>query len=174
MILSNFGFVFANDFSDITNHWAKSEIESWIEKGFIQGYSDGTFKPDNNISRAEFMTLINNAFGYTQEDVISYSDVPADAWFASQVAKAKAAGYISGYPDGTMKPNSPISRQEAASIIVRIMGLEENIKEANKFIEQIKVTAMVDLDGSILKDKESPVDNMDNFFQLFKDRKRLQ
>ncbi len=141
MILSNFSFIFASNFSDIENHWAKSEIESWIEKGLIEGYSDGTFRPDNNITRAEFMTLINRAFGYIKEDTVGFSDVSSDDWFYSEVAKAKAAGYISGYPDGTMKPNNPISRQEVASIIVRMLGLEENTKAAENFVDYGKIPA---------------------------------
>ncbi len=139
MAFSNWSFAFANDFSDIANHWAKSEIESWIEKGFVKGYEDGTFKPNKNVSRAEFMAMVNNASGFTKQDAVSYSDVPANAWFYSEVAKAKAAGYISGYTDGTIKPNSPISRQEAASIIVRLLGLQPDSQEAVKFADYNKM-----------------------------------
>src|SRR5690606_23605379 len=56
-----------------------------------------------------------------------------------QVSKAKAAGYISGYPDGTMKPNNPISRQEAAIVIMRIKGLEENAQKASSFADYNKI-----------------------------------
>lgn len=141
MILSNFSFIFANNFSDIENHWAKSEIESWLEKGLIEGYSDGTFRPDNNITRAEFITLTNRAFGYIKKDTVGFSDVSSDDWFYGEVAKSKAAGYISGYPDGTMKPNNPISRQEVASIIVRMLDLEENTKAAERFVDYDKIPA---------------------------------
>jgi len=141
MMLSGFNFSFANDFSDIGEHWAKNEIKAWIEKELIEGYSDGTFRPDNNITRAEFITLINRAFGYTKEDIINFPDVSSDNWFYSEIAKAKAAGYISGYPDGTMKPNNSISRQEAAGIVVRILDLGENINAAEKFADYSKIPA---------------------------------
>jgi len=141
MILSNFSLIFANGFSDIENHWAKNEIESWIKRGLIEGYSDGTFRPNNDITRAEFIKLTNRAFGYIKEDTISFSDVLPSDWFYSEIAKAKAARYISGYPDGTMKPNDPISRQEAASIIVRILGLEQNARAAEEFIDYDKIPA---------------------------------
>ena len=88
MILSSFSFVFANSFSDIEDHWAKNEIKSLTEKGLIEGYLDGTFRPNNDITRAEFMTLINRALVYIEEDTISFSDVSPDDWFYGEVAKA--------------------------------------------------------------------------------------
>ncbi|HZJ76971.1 MAG TPA: S-layer homology domain-containing protein [Oscillospiraceae bacterium] len=140
MILSGFSFVFANSFSDIERHWAKNEIEAWVEKGLIEGYSDRTFRPDNNITRAEFITLINRAFGYTGEGIADFTDISSEDWFYGEIAKAKAAGYISGYPDGTIKPNNFISRQEVASVVVRILALEEDIKVAEKFVDYSKIS----------------------------------
>jgi hypothetical protein len=140
MVLSGFGFVFANSFSDIERHWAKNEIEEWVEKGFIEGYSDGTFKPDNNITRAEFITLINRAFGYTGEGIADFTDISSEDWFYGEIAKAEAAGYISGYPDGTIKPNNFISRQEVAGVVVRILALEEDIKATEKFVDYGKIS----------------------------------
>ena len=72
------------------------------------------------------MVLVNGAFGYTETVEIEYPDVADTDWFADTIKKAKAAGYISGYADGTMKPNNPISREEAATIIAKIKNLEED------------------------------------------------
>lgn len=121
--------------SDISDHWANATIQNWVDKGFVAGYTDGSFKPDNTISRAEFMMLTNQAFAFTEKAPIAYSDVKADAWYAGAVAIAKAAGYISGYPDGTMKPDSPISREEAASIIMKIDKLTADDSAANHFTD---------------------------------------
>src|SRR5665647_2630116 len=118
--------------SDISGHWAEDTIQSWVDQGTIKGYEDGTFRPENNISRAEFMTLVNGIFGYIEVKATTYTDVKADAWYADAVAKAAAAGYINGYPDGTMKPDNSISREEAATIIMKINKLTANIDEANK------------------------------------------
>ncbi len=139
VILSGFSFVFADDFSDIENHWAKNEIEIWIEKGLIKGYSDGTFRPDSNITRAEFVTLINRAFGYTEKSAVNFSDISSEDWFYNEIAKAKTAGYISGYPDGTIKPDNSISRQEVASIIIRMLELAEDIKTVEKFADYSEI-----------------------------------
>jgi len=88
-----------------------------------------------NISRAEFMTLVNGIFGYTEVKATTYTDVKADAWYADAVAKAAAAGYINGYPDGTMRPDNPISREAATTIIMKINKLTENADAANKFTD---------------------------------------
>ena len=120
--------VFANFApSDITGHWAEAKIQSWIDEGLIVGYpEDGTFKPEQSITRAEFMRLVNVAFDYTAVAPISYTDVQADSWYATEVAKAEAAGYIHGYGDGTVKPENPISREEAATIISIVKELVSN------------------------------------------------
>ena len=118
---------------DVAGHWAGEIIYEWMEKGLAAGYPDGTFRPDNSITRTEFMALTNRAFGFAEEETIDYSDVSESDWFAGEVKRAKAAGYIGGYPDGTMKPDNPISRQEAAVIISKIKGLAVNPGYADGF-----------------------------------------
>lgn len=130
---------FANtQISDISDHWAEKEISILVGKGLISGYEDGTFRPERNITRAEFMALINRSFNYTETSVGSYIDVPDDSWFADIIKQAKAAGYINGYADGTIKPNNHITRQEAAVIIAKVKGLAGNSEVASVF-KDIKV-----------------------------------
>src|SRR5450830_1138718 len=138
-----FSLIPANTFavaaSDISDHWAQVKIQSWMDKGLIKGYPDGTFKPDQNVTRAEFMTLANRAFGYTAVVPITYTDVKTGSWYAPKVAKAKAAGYISGYPDGTMKPENPITREEVATIVARIKNLTSDANAADKYPDAAKI-----------------------------------
>lgn len=132
----------AADLSDISNHWAKSQIESLINKGVVTGYPDNTFKPDNTITRAEFITMTNKAYSFTATATINYTDVPASAWYATEIAKAKAAGYIAGYEDGTMRPNAQITRQEAAKIISSILKLDISSDSAlNAFTDAASIPA---------------------------------
>lgn len=112
-------------FADVDSHWASQSIKSWIEKGLVKGYQDGTFKPNDSITRAEFMTLVNKAFGFTTEVATSFTDVKTSDWYYAEINKAKAAGYITGYADGTIKPNYKISRQEVAVILAKITHLGE-------------------------------------------------
>ncbi len=109
--------------NDISDHWAKDKISQWVNKGIVSGYGDGTFKPDNNITRAEFMALVNRSFGFNKKAATNFTDVQRTDWFYDEVAKAIAAGYISGYPDGTVKPNKEISRQEAAVALCKALNL---------------------------------------------------
>lgn len=121
--------------SDIKGHWAEKQIGEWVGNGFIKGYSDGTFKPDQGITRAEFITLTNKAFGFTAVSAAVYSDVKASDWFAGEMAKARAAGYISGYEDGTLRPNNNVTRQEVAAMIAKALKAQagDNAGEINKF-----------------------------------------
>ena len=129
---------YASD-SDISGHWAEDIIAQWIEKGLANGYSDGTFRPNNDISRAEFMKLVNNTFEFTEEIEIDYKDVLQGKWYVSTIKKAKAAGYISGYADGTMKPDNPITREEVAAIITRIMNLSLDEKGIEHFKDKSEI-----------------------------------
>jgi len=140
-----FSLIPANTFavaaSDISGHWAQVTIQSWMDKGLIKGYPDGTFKPDQNLTRAEFMTLANRAFGYSAVVPITYTDVKAGSWYAPEVAKAKGAGYISGYPDGTMKPENPITREEVATIIARLQHLTSDANAAGKYSDASSISS---------------------------------
>ncbi len=110
--------------TDYDTHWARGAIASAVASGLTKGYPDGSFKPENPITRAEFFALVNKAFKVTEAAPASYTDVAADAWYAPVVAKAKAAGYISGYADGSIRPESNITRQEAAVVLSKAKSLK--------------------------------------------------
>ncbi|AOY76954.1 S-layer homology domain-containing protein [Clostridium formicaceticum] len=143
MILTSVGMAFANEginFNDIQGHWAEERIIEWAEMDIVRGYGD-TFKPDNNITRAEFMSLMNKTFyeDITGEEVaeadVYLADVDADKWYAPIVKKAVAAGYISGYGEGMMKPENFITREEVATILSKIFELEQNPEAVEVFTD---------------------------------------
>lgn len=119
--------------ADLKGHWASNVVTDWLNKGLISGYPDGSFKPDASMSRAEFMVIVNKVYNFTSEKEISFSDVKSTDWYYNIVKKASAAGYISGYPNGTMAPNMPIQRQEVASIFSKLESLNEDTKIAQAF-----------------------------------------
>lgn len=125
----------ANSASDISGHWASKQIQEWIDKGYVRGYEDGSFKPNNPITRAEFAVLVNKSFGFTETIPVFFNDVSEADWFYGAIATARAAGYIGGYEDGSMKPNSPITRQEAAAIVAKLKDLDKNSGAANIFTD---------------------------------------
>ena len=115
-------------FSDLTaEHWCYDKIIDFEEKGYVCGYEDGTFKPDQTITRAEYVKIVNNFFGYELEyDKDSgFSDINSGDWFVPYVNEAVERGYITGYEDGTFRPEDPIRRQEATVILSRILEIDE-------------------------------------------------
>jgi len=109
-------------YRDLEGHWAEDTLRSWIERGLLTGYPDGTVRPNQVVTRAEFAALVNRLFQFNVKVGIDFADV-SDEWFRDTIAVAVAAGYLSGYPDGTIRPNGLITRQEAASIVARILNL---------------------------------------------------
>jgi len=122
--------------SDINGHWAEAQIADWMGQDLISGYGVGQFKPNNEITRAEFMAIANNAYGFTKLSMVEFPDVPKSAWYHDVVSKAKEAGYITGYDNGTMRPMAPISRQEAAAILAKLMKLSGTENGLNKFSDR--------------------------------------
>ncbi|RAV17733.1 DUF4838 domain-containing protein [Paenibacillus contaminans] len=111
--------------SDVIGHWAEKEMLEWLIKGLIHGYEDHTFKPDNEVTRGEFLALVNRSFGFTEEAAVTFDDVKSSDWEYQDVAKAVKAGYIQGYADGTIGAGRQISREEAAVIIARLLHLSQ-------------------------------------------------
>jgi len=91
-------------------------------RGLVGGYPDRTFRPDHPITRAEFVALVNRAFGYTEMTTgVTFYDVAETDWYAAEFAKAAHLGYIGGYADGTTRPQNLITRQEVAAVLTRIL-----------------------------------------------------
>lgn len=111
----------AATFKDINKHWAQAYIEKAVSKGLVKGFSDGTFKPDKPVTRAEFTAMANRMLGNTGYETLRFSDVSRTEWYYNDVAKALAANYVGGYNDGTFKPEYPATRQEAAIMISRFI-----------------------------------------------------
>lgn len=137
--------------TDIDNHWAKSYIQEFLDKGYVNGYGDGTFRPDNSITRAEFIKIVNKVFGFNQKSQDNFKDVSKDKWYYDEVSIAKEAGYINGYEDGTFRPNDEITREEMAKIIATIKGAKGdgkiNFKDSDKISNWAKpyVDALEDM-----------------------------
>lgn len=114
----------AAQLTDIQGHWAEQQIEKWISAGLTGGYGDGTFRPDNPITRAEFSAYVNRAFKPSAiKSMESFSDVSETAWYYDDVKVAFTAGIMGGYPDNSFQPDNPITRQEAASVLARLLDL---------------------------------------------------
>jgi hypothetical protein len=115
--------------NDILGHWAESYIDKLVSQGAVAGYPDGTYRPNQLVTRVEFMLMINKAYKVpdTDEVVNMYDVVNNRDWFAHEMAKTVTAGLMGGYPDHTFRPNAIISRQEAAYIVAKASELDLNV-----------------------------------------------
>jgi hypothetical protein len=119
--------------ADIEGHWAQDAIEQLVEKGAVSGLPDGTFRPDLTVTRAEFVSMVNRSLGIAPVTASSrFNDVKPNDWFAGQVEAAAAYGYVSGNPDGTFGPYRPITREQAAAMLVRAFALSKLATEAEQ------------------------------------------
>ncbi len=125
--------VFAADFKDMPNDWSTSALEAAVANGLLTG-SGGYIKASDNMTRAEMATIMVRACGATKEvDISSYTDVTADDWFYTSMARAVAMGAFNG-SDNKLNPNNPITRQEAFLVLSRVFGLTANPEEFDKDI----------------------------------------
>ncbi len=107
---------------DIAGHWAQGNIEKLIGIGAIQGYQDGTFKPNNNITRAEFASILVKAFNLSKEQGTVFNDT-ANHWAKDSIATAAAHGILTGYSAEKFGPNDPITREQMAVMITKAAKL---------------------------------------------------
>ncbi|HZD60511.1 MAG TPA: S-layer homology domain-containing protein, partial [Anaerolineae bacterium] len=113
-------------FFDIEGHWAQEEIGGSATKGIVIGYPDGTFRPNNAVTRAEFIKVLMESLDVPQAATATptFSDVRPGDWFFGYVEGAADASWITGYGNGTFRPNNLVSRQEAARVLVSALGID--------------------------------------------------
>ncbi|NHN34269.1 S-layer homology domain-containing protein [Paenibacillus agricola] len=129
-------------FGDVASHWSKADVELLANKLVVEGSSDTTFEPERNITRAEFAALAVRSLGLTPVSASTYfTDVKSDAWYASVVATAAAAGLIDGYQDNTFRPDAQINREELAAIAIRAMNyasISTNVADTESVLSKFK------------------------------------
>ncbi len=162
-------------FSDMdTNHWAYKQIKDLSEQSIVIGYPDGTFKPDENVTRAEFASMAIKALGQEHANVIqsiNFADINSDYWAYDAIEKAVYFDLISNDKDSeNFRPEDPVSRSEALSIAVNSLTTEQisrqkaidvlskKYKDTNEIPENFIITAgkaeILDMITSIPERKE--------------------
>ena len=112
---------YSNTFSDVPKgYWAANYIGYMQQFGIITGYSDGSFRPDAPVTRAEFATIASRFEKLTQGGK-SFADVPDTYWAARYINFAATRGWVTGYSDGTFKPENTITRAEVAAVTCRLL-----------------------------------------------------
>lgn len=108
-------------FKDANNAWYSDEINYAVAKGFIKGYSDGTFKPNQAITRAEFAQMISAFVKNGYPGTGSFKDVKGH-WASDAISALYGNKNIKGYGDGTFKPDQKLTRAEAVTILNSVFG----------------------------------------------------
>lgn len=111
-------------FYDIGNHWAKSQIELAQKKGIVNGFEDGTFKPDKPVTRAEFAKMLADILGLQVGEKANFEDVSNDAWYSPYIAATSKAGIVFGDENNNYRPNENITRQDAAVMLERVLKIK--------------------------------------------------
>ncbi|MCR2804391.1 S-layer homology domain-containing protein [Paenibacillus soyae] len=123
----------APSFSDIEDHWAKADIQEAARMGWINGYEDGRFRPQDQVTRAQFTTMLSRALALdaNADETIVFKDAEQIPEYArAHVTQAVAEGIVKGFEDNTFRPHQLISRSEIAVMAMRVIGYEE--KHAGK------------------------------------------
>ncbi|MFA9424176.1 MAG: S-layer homology domain-containing protein, partial [Sedimentibacter sp.] len=110
------------------------------ENGLAAGNSGGSFNPDGNATRAEFVTMANNLFEFSEISDINFADVNANDWYYPEVQKAFNAGYTVGVKETMFAPNDDLTREQAAVMISRIMKLESDTAAADVFTDKSQIS----------------------------------
>jgi hypothetical protein len=111
-------------FNDVADDaWYVQEVSYLADIGIILGYEDGTFKPDKKITRAEFTVILSRFFDMNDTAPASGFEDAVGHWAESYINNAVAKGWITGYPDGTFRPDAQITRAQAATMINKMLGL---------------------------------------------------
>ena len=114
----------SSGFTDVASGaWYNNAVSTLTRAGILDGYEDGSFRPNASITRAEFTKIAVSFFKHVGGASSSpFNDVPDSAWYAEFVKAAAELGLIDGYEDGTFRPNAPITRAEACTIVNRTLG----------------------------------------------------
>jgi S-layer homology domain len=114
-------------FSDTQGYWAQPFIQSLVEQNIVAGYPDGTFRPNQPMARDEFAAIVRSAFNQPIEREISsggvYKDVPENYWAVPAIKEAYEMGFVQGYPDGSFRPQQPITKASAVSTLAHNLNL---------------------------------------------------
>ena len=114
-----------NNFPDVNEgDWFNVTVSSLANMGAVGGYEDGTFRPNEPITRAELSAMAVRFFAAfeTIYEPGTFTDVTGDEWYATAIAAAKELGIIGGYPDGSMRPEANITRAETCAIVNRVIN----------------------------------------------------
>lgn len=125
----------SHEFTDVaSSHWAQAAILAAAQSGSVQGYKDGSFKPDQAITRAEMAVVLQPLLTSDQMTTAptAFTDVN-EHWAQQAVEQLSSAGVVTGYTDGTFRPSQPITRAEVVTMLNKLIGLQAETNAAGQW-----------------------------------------
>lgn len=104
------------------NEWYAQYIKAMVEYGIMSGYDDGTFRPNGNVTRAQFVKMLAPFITQIDAGSKSFGDISADYWAYKEIMSASEAGVITGYSDGTFRPYGIVTRSQTSAVMNRLLG----------------------------------------------------
>ena len=115
--------IYSRDYKDVADDlWSVTAISYMSNLKMVKGYPDGNFRPYANITRAEFAAMVVRFENISAAGSKTFTDLQNNHWAYEVIQKAAQAGWISGYPDGSFKPDQPITRGEVVTITNRMLN----------------------------------------------------
>ncbi|MEL6157877.1 MAG: S-layer homology domain-containing protein [Cyanobacteria bacterium J06623_5] len=112
-------------FTDVPDdYWAKPYIDALSSRDLISGYDDGSFKPDQPVTRAQIANIVSRTFDLTADKAdLEFTDVTPDYWARESIGESVKGGFMTGFPDDTFAPNQPVTRTQAFTTLVTGLGI---------------------------------------------------
>ncbi|QYE97601.1 S-layer homology domain-containing protein [Paraclostridium sordellii] len=127
-------------FNDVKGHWAADKIDLFTQKGYINGYEDNSFRPDNSITRAEFVKIVNKYFGLTKKSGKVFNDT-ANHWAKDEIDIAVTNGVCKGMSNEEFSPDRPITREQASLMISNYKKIaDNNYNKINRFTDRLGIS----------------------------------
>ncbi len=131
--------------NDISGHWAEAEIRKAVAEGWVTGYPDGSFKPNGEVTRAEFVQMLARSQGWKMLESMNipvFTDInDIGLWARPTISMAVQKGIINGYEDGSFLPNQPMMRAEMTMMIIRALGITVESDGYTSFADNAKIPA---------------------------------
>lgn len=123
---------FAASYTDTEGHWAEKSIDRWTDAKVLEGMGNNTYAPDENLTRAQAMTIFSRLLKLTEKgDISKLTDVAADAWYAPYIETGYAYEIINGTSETTFDPSGNITREQFFSIFARAVGMNLGVDKAS-------------------------------------------
>lgn len=113
-------------FTDVPDgYWAEPYIDALSSRGLISGFDDGTFRPDQPVTRAQTAHIVSRTFDLTADQAsLEFTDVESGYWARESIGEVVRGGFMTGFPDDTFGPNLPVTRTQALTTLVTGLGIE--------------------------------------------------